>query len=188
MRKITALLLVVLMIMSSIISVQAGSLEKPQVIYNYEKGLLTVSGVATPGEELTVYVINPGYERDSVYTYGETAVQNFRVINADENGEYVYALKLADAVKGTYSVYVKGETMPEVKNSFVYADNTEIESIISALNGESDANAINTVISAQTTAGYLQVDTFEPFIQADKAELSVLLAEILKDYNSIKLL
>lgn len=185
MRKITAIILAISMTLSLAICTYATTLEKPDVMYDYEKDLLTVSGVTTPDEEVTIYVMNPGYDRDSVYTYGETAVQNFRVVKSDANGEYVYSLKLADAIDDeTYTVYVKADGKTEASNSFVYAGGTTIERITSALIGEYDASVIETVLTTQGNAEFLQINNFDPFIQADITKLSTLLARSLKDQLS----
>lgn len=87
MKKITAVLVATLMILSSFTVLAAETMAKPDALYNYETGKLTVSGVADSNSTLTVYVVNPSFTKEDIGA-NNGALQNIRKITADKDGKY----------------------------------------------------------------------------------------------------
>ena len=180
MKKITAILLIFSMLASMALCACAQELDKPVVLYDYETGNLAVSGSADVNEELTLYILNPGFTAEDIYTAGEAAVQYFRILNADKNGKYNYTLKLADYNEGEYNICVKANGKETSSTVFNYANSASVERIVKALIGEDNPDNIKAVIGNSEDAKSLQIDKFPPFISSDVDELSIALASVLK--------
>lgn len=177
MKKFLAILVATVMILSSISVFAAEAMDKPVASYSYEAETLTVSGNASAGSEVTVYVVNPGKTKNDVGTEG--ALQNFRKISADAEGKYTYKFKFVNPVEGVYTIYVDATGKEASSTNFKYAGETSKTTIINALYGEDNSASIKTVLSNADYVEYLQVSEFAPFAEADLDGLSALLAGVL---------
>lgn len=114
----------------------------PRLSYDYDNGIVTVSGHEDNKKRVSVQVVNPGVD----LTSGDAGAYDgyFAYVgyaDCDENGDYVLNIKLdgADMDETVYKLRINGE---QYENDFAFTKKSKVDEVLGVVNGATDASTL----------------------------------------------
>lgn len=101
MKKIIGILLCILIVFSMMTSTLAAEIS----LLDVDNDLMTLSGNARPGENISILVVNPGFSKEDATNGKEGAIQYFGTY-VPKNNEYAFDFQITGEVGGEFKAYV----------------------------------------------------------------------------------
>lgn len=145
----------------------------PRMSYDYDNGIVTVSGHEDNKKRVSVQVVNPGVD----LTSGDTNAYDgyFAYVgyaNCDENGDYVLNIKLDGTVadETVYKLRINGE---EYEKDFPFTKKSKVDEVIAAVNSATDASTLaGNLKEYSRLMGCRTYVLFDNITDADKLQLA----------------